>query len=89
MNPVNFPEANTNFGPPPDLVETQCRTIPAYLGQAVGGSCDGVSVVVVAWKPDLEELACLVAGGVIYLTCLGGLPPHYLSTNFALARNPS
>jgi hypothetical protein len=89
MQPVQFPEANTRFGPPPDLAESQCRTIYAHVTKANGGSCDGATVVVVAWKPTIEELAKLNSGGLIYLSCSGGLPPHFLCTDFHAATHPA
>jgi len=89
MNPVNFPQANVVYGPPPSLDESQCRRIPAYRAQITGGSCDGEDVVVVAWKPDEEDMEKLMQGGVVYLSCIGGLPPHYLTTDFELAKKPA
>jgi len=89
MTPVNFPEANTRFGPPVDLEESQCMTIPAYLGSVNNQDCvDGANVIVVAWKPSQEELNILMLGGSIYLSVLGGLPPHFLCTDFVTAINP-
>lgn len=89
MTPVHFTEVNTRFGPPPELEESQCMTIPAFVGSVTGGSCDGSSMVVVAWKPTEEELAELNAGNPIFVSMLGGLPPHFLTTSFALAKNPA
>ena len=89
MTPVDFPEANNVFGPPPDLDETQCNRVKGWAGQAVGGSCDGVFMVVVAWKPSLTELAQLNAGAPIFLSSIGGLPPHFLTTSFEQATHPS
>lgn len=84
MIPATFPEANTFFGPPQGLTESQVKSIPAYLGEAQG-SLDGLQLAVVAWEPTPEELETIKNGGLIYLTCIGGLPPHFLSTNFAHA----
>ena len=88
MTPIAFPEANQKFGAPPGYAESQVATIPAYVGQLVGGSCDGVQCVVVAWRPTDEELAAINAGSPIFLTCLGGLPAHVLTTDFKVAINP-
>jgi len=82
MTPVDFPEANCNYGPPPDLAESQCHTIRAYKGTVQQGSCDGVDIVVVAWLPNREDLLKLQQGGPVFLHVCGGLPPHYLSTDF-------
>lgn len=64
-------------------------TIPAYIGKVNGGSVDGATLVVVAWRPTKAELANLVAGNPIYLSYLGGLPPHFLTTTFEEAANPA
>ncbi len=89
MTTIHFPEANAKFGPPDDMSEAQVRTIHAYAGEAKRGSCEGTMLVVVAWQPDERELAALNAGQPIFLTCLGGLPAHFLTTNFAEATNPA
>jgi hypothetical protein len=47
------------------------------------------NMVVVAWKPTAEELAALNAGAPVFLTTLGGLPPHFITTDFAAATTPS
>jgi len=81
MNPANFPEANCAFGAPSDLDESQVLTIPAYKGVIRGGNLDGSEFVVVAWVPTPAELAQLIAGGAVYLSMLGGLAPHFLTTS--------
>lgn len=89
MTPFNFPEANTNIGAPKDgeLDGSQCSSIPGFVGETKGGTLDGSHIIVVAWKPSPEELAELVAGGAVYLTCFGGIPPHTLQTSFHHATN--
>jgi hypothetical protein len=89
MTPIPFPEANKIFKAPAGFDEAQVAAIPAYLGETRTGSCDGERCVVVAWKPDERELAAIAAGAPIFLTCLGGLPPHFLTTNFTEATNPA
>lgn len=89
MTPVKFPECNTEFGPPPGFEESQIQAIPAHVGQTVGGSCDGCEFSVVAYQLSAEELTVLLNGGPIYLTMLGGLAPHYLSTDFNTATHPA
>ena len=89
MMPTDFPESNKVFGPPADLVDSQCARIPAYEGENRTGSCDGLPCVVVAWKPTDREIKDIVAGSPIFMTVLGGLPPHFLTTNFAEATNPA
>jgi len=88
MTPTNFPESNSKFGPPPDLAESQCSTIPAYIGEIKQGSVDGVTIVVVAWQPSDLDLETLNKGCPIFLTVIGGLPPHFLTTNFKTATTP-
>ena len=89
MTPILFPEANVSLGAPEGLTETQVMTIPAYVGEVVGGSVDGVRLVVVAWRPTAAELEDLNNGGEIYLSCIGGLPPHFLTTKFKEAVKPA
>ncbi len=88
MKPVAFPEANARLGPPVDLAESQCLTVPAHITRAAGGSLDGSRLVVVAWQPDVAERQRLAAGGLVYLSCIGGLPPHFLTTDFQEAIKP-
>lgn len=89
MTPINFPEANCKFSPPSDLEESQCMTIYAHRGEARGGSVDGSQLVIVAWKPDAAEMADIVAGKPIFLSVMGGLPPHFLTTDFKQANRPA
>lgn len=93
MTPVNdpkdFPEANAHFGPPPGLDEAQVKTVLSYCGPVPGGSLDGEKLVVVAWRPNAAELAELNAGGLVYMTAIGGLPAHFLSASFAAAVDPA
>ena len=86
MIPINFPEANARFGPPPDLDNSQCMTIHAYSGVVHGGNLDGSPIVITAWKPTREELEQLNAGGAVYLSVLGGLPAHMLTASFEAAQ---
>lgn len=88
MTPVEFPEANSRFGPPAGLAESQVATIFAYQGVVRGGSLDGERLVVTAWKPTLDELRELALGNPVFLTFIGGLPPHMATTDFAVATNP-
>jgi hypothetical protein len=89
MTPANFKEANSKFTPPPGFDESQVATVPAYIGQVNGGSVDGCSMAVVAWLPSPDELSDILAGKPIFLTVLGGLPPHFLSTSFQSATRPA
>lgn len=89
MTSVNFPEANATFKAPPGLDEKQVHTCHAFLGQVNGGSMDGTQMVVVAWKPSREEALKIRSGKPIFLTVMGGLPPHMLTTSFKEATNPA
>lgn len=89
MMPVHFPEANARFLPPPDMDAAQCETVEAFMGPVRGGSLDGARMVVTAWKPTDVELALLQAGHPIFLTFIGGLPPHYVSLDFQTATHPA
>jgi hypothetical protein len=64
-------------------------SVDAFASEALGGSVDGTPFVVVAWMPEPYELARLNDGHPIFLTCMGGLPPHFLSTTFEQATNPA
>lgn len=89
MSPTVFPEANTVFGPPSDLEESQCASIPAYVGEAKGGSVDGSKVVVVAWYPTPNERDLIQHGAPIFITMMGGLAPHFLTVSFNEATLPA
>lgn len=88
MTPTNFPQANVTFGPPQGMSETQVGRLPAYVGVVERGSCKGSPLVVVAWTPTVEEYKDILEGKPIFLTVLGGLPPHMLTTSFGVATNP-
>lgn len=80
------PKHNAVFKAPDDMDQSQVHSIPAFKGTIPHGSnLDGADFVVVAWRPDAEDLKRLLEGGMVYLTCLGGLPPHFLSTYFSAA----
>lgn len=89
MTPVDFKEANAHFGPPPGLAESQVRTVRAYCGPIDRGSLEGEKLVVVAWRPSEAELEAIINGAPIFMTAVGGLPPHFLSTDFATAISPA
>lgn len=79
MTPIQFPEANKVFGPPPGLTEEQVQSVPAFVGAILAGPMDGSDAVVVAWQPDAEEIQAIVDGSPIFMMSIGGLPPHALS----------
>lgn len=84
MTPAEFPESNATFKSPPDLPGS-CAPIKGLICEAKGGIWDGSMQVVVAWKPSPQELQDLNEGGVIYLSVMGGLPPHFLCTRITEA----
>ncbi len=88
MTPTTFPEANSTYGASQGFAETQIASVEAFTGQVQSGSVDGSSVTVVAWQPNPEEVIALVYGAPIFITFMGGLPPHMLTTNFAQAISP-
>ena len=80
---------NSRFGPPADLAESQCSAVNAHVGTIKGGSMDGETCVVVCWQPTPEERERICSGIPIFLSIIGGLPPHYLSTSFEEATHPA
>jgi hypothetical protein len=88
MTCVDFPQANKTIARPPSLSEDQCFDARAFVHDIEGGSCNGVLQVVVAWKPDAEDIARLAAGGLIYIGMLGGLSAHSVATDFRDITNP-
>jgi hypothetical protein len=87
MRPVEFPECNVSFGPPKELDESQCMTIKGYTKEINSGNLDGTRMIVVAWQPDNIERERISKGGPVFLTMLGGLNPHFLTTDFQNAIN--
>lgn len=87
MTPIDFNQSNKVFGPPSDMTESQVRPIPAYVGTVERGSCEGSPMVVVAWLPTPAERDAIAEGSPVFLTFLGGLPPHVATTNFGEATN--
>lgn len=86
----NYPQANIQFGPPPELEESQCQRILAFAGTVQQGSVEGSPIIVTAFKPSDAEIKTLMAGGCIYVSFLtGSLPPHMLTTSFEEAINPA
>lgn len=71
------------------MTEEQVQTVPVFVHDIEGGSCDGFRQVAVAWQPNAEDLQKLNNGGLVYLSVIGGLPPHFLSTDFRDATNPA
>ena len=89
MIPADFSESNCRFVAPPGLDESQVCPLNAYSGHAEGGSCDGVAIIVAAWKPTEEERKMIAEGNPIFVTMMGRVPPHFLSTSFYRATHPA
>jgi hypothetical protein len=88
MYAIPFPEANTLYGPPEGYTPSQVAPIPAHSTQVLQGSCEGAPLIVVAWQPTVEERKAITDGASIFVTCLGFLPPHMLTTSFEAAMRP-
>ena len=89
MTPTNFPQMTTRFGKPEDWHDEQCKPIGAFVGEIQGGTLDGLQQVVVAWQPSPDEIAEILGGKPVFLTMVGGLAPHFLTTNFEAATHPA
>ncbi len=89
MTPIDFPESNARCGPPAGMSESQVSTIKAWHGKIEQGSLDGETLTVVCWQPDAGERQMLAQGYPIFLSFVGGLPPHYPTMSFALASSPA
>lgn len=88
MIPADFPESNMTFKRPPDMEESQCLDVRGYVAPIKGGSLDGARVIVTAWQPDEEERKAIAEGKPIFMSSIGVLPPHFLTTEFAAAIAP-
>lgn len=82
MTPATFKQANGILRPPEDLTDDQCESISSFTGQIQGGNLDGAPTFSVAWKPSLEELEAIALGEPVFLTVIGGMPPHFLTVGF-------
>lgn len=67
------------------MAEIHIASIRAYMGHVKGGVHDGEKLVVTAWKPNEAEIQAIKDGRPIFIAFLGGLPPHYVATNFQQA----
>lgn len=86
MKPATPPVSSTVFKAPNSLDESQVHAIAAYKNVIPPGSnLDGAAFVTVAWRPTPEELIELNNGGLVYITTIGGLLPHFVTTSFSVA----
>ena len=91
MMPLEFQGTNITFQLPADLSgqKTKARAIRGRILQLNKGPLDGLAVAVVAYKPSPLDISRILAGQPIYISFLGGVAPHYLSTALEEALNPS
>lgn len=91
MTPIKHSSSNVMVRRPDDWDDRQGKLpIPALY--ATQGLIDGVKIMVTFWAPTKDELAMLIAGGRVQLTCLGGqpacnvsaIPPNELGSNIIL-----
>lgn len=89
--PLEFKGTNVTFQLPSDLSnsKTKARPIRGKIIQMNKGPLDGLAVAVVAYKPSPLDVSRILAGEPIYISFLGGVAPHYLSTALEEAISPS
>jgi hypothetical protein len=81
MNLTDFPDANHTFKPP-EGTESKVAETRAWVGEVKKDGLDGARIVVVAWKPDENEIRAIMTGAPIYISFAGNLPPHFPTTSF-------
>lgn len=89
MTATHFPQSNIVYGPPKGLDESQVASIHAYETEVQRGNLDGVKLTITAWQPSNRELNDLLLGRPVFLSFIGGLPPHYVCTSFEDAKSIS
>lgn len=89
MQPINFPEANASMSAPPGFSAEQVATVRAFLGHIRAGTCKGNKLCITAWKPNAQELALLNKGQPIFVSFIGGMPPHFLTVTWGQAISPA
>lgn len=78
MNPIKHGSSNIMVSVPANWDDRGGKLrIPAL--PATRGKVSGFPVVVTYWEPTAEEIAILLAGGTVQLTCLGGQPACNIS----------
>ena len=75
--PVDFEGTNIEFLKPEGMTDEECMSVRAFKGVDVGG----FPFVLLAFKPNREDLEAIKAGRPIMLKILGeGMPPVCLYT---------
>lgn len=84
MNLQKHASNNVTVTPPSNWDDRQGELrLPALY--ATRGKVRGVDVFVSWWKPTEDELMCLLRGGSVQLTCIGGQPAVNVSAADELA----
>ena len=65
------------FGPPEEI-EVGIEPCTAIITAPKEPADLNMACVRVPWKPDEADIAMIAAGGTIWLSTWGGLPPHML-----------
>jgi hypothetical protein len=79
MTPTDFEQANTDFGPPPDMTEEQC----SHLQVCRAYDTNGFPVLISCWKVSWKERIKLLFGRPLWLTIIGGeQPPVSLNLDY-------
>jgi hypothetical protein len=73
MTPIKHPSNNITCAPPASWDDRGGKLrLPVLHGTQ--GKLEDVTVIVTFWEPSADELAMLLAGGKVQLTCIGGHP---------------
>lgn len=64
---------------PPANWDDRQGQLPLPALHVTKGKLHGIDVVVSFWEPTAEDLAMLLAGGKVQLTCVGGQPACNIS----------
>ena len=78
MKPTKHP-SNNKVARKPDGWDDRGGQLELPAIDITQGKLAGRDVFVSWWKPTDDELACLVRGGLVQLTCIGGQPPVNIS----------
>lgn len=86
MKPVDFPEKNFTFGPPPGVSEAEVGNMPCYKGK----ESDGWPVIISAWKPTTEELEEINRTGLVWVRNYStGMHPISISGHTPWPKEPA
>jgi hypothetical protein len=72
MIPESIPSGNLTLGEP---VTTVVRC------EIKDGPNNGTHIIVMAWRPDPDELEAIKNGAPIYVTFFHAMPPHTVQTS--------